>query len=131
MTHILLVEDDENIAILMRRLIEKHIGCRVTVTASPDEVMDLLDRDPVTAIVMDVWLKDARLDGVLCNGVELTRRIRQHPRHHAIPILLATAHAIPGQAEQFLAESGANAYVSKPFVGSQALIEPLRRLLAA
>jgi CheY-like chemotaxis protein len=129
--HVLLVEDDENNAILIRRLLEKCLGCRVSVSASPDDVMALLDRDPVAAIVMDVSLNDARLAGKPCNGAELSRHIRGSERHHAVPILLATAHAMRGDSERLLAESGANAYITKPFASTNDLIEPLRKLLAA
>ncbi len=131
MTHVLIVEDDPQIALIMSRLLEHHVPCRVTVTSCPDKAMDVLDRDPVAAIVMDVSLRDARLDGAPCNGAQLSRHIRRHPRHGALPILLATAHAMRGDAERLLAESGANAYVSKPFVDSASLVDPVRRLLAA
>jgi len=129
--HVLLVEDDENNAVLMRRLLEKCLGCRVSVSASPDEVMTILDRDPVAVIVMDVSLNDARLAGKPCNGAELSRHIRESDRHRAVPILLATAHAMRGDRDRLLALSGANAYITKPFASSSDLIEPVRKLLAA
>ncbi len=131
MTHVLIVEDDPHIALIMSRLLERHVPCRVTVTSCPDEAMAVLDRDPVAAIVLDVSLRDARLAGVPCNGAQLSRHVRQHPRHGATPILLATAHAMRGDAERLLAESGADAYVAKPFVDTASLVDPVKRLLAA
>jgi CheY-like chemotaxis protein len=33
-----------------------------------------------------------------------------------VPVLLATAHAMRGDAEKLLADSGADGYVSKPII---------------
>lgn len=131
MNHILIVEDDENIAIVMRRLVEVRLGLRASVTGDPEEALAILARDPACGIIMDVSLKDARLAGSPCDGVRLARHIRQHPTFAKLPIVLATAHAMKGDAERLMQESGADAYVTKPFESSQSLIEPLRKLLAA
>ena len=43
-------------------------------------------------------------------------------------ILLATAHAMKGARERFLAESGADDYIAKPIVSADDLIERIRAL---
>ena len=46
-----------------------------------------------------------------------------------MPILLATAHAMRGDAEQLLAESGADGYVAKPIVDHEAFAAHARELM--
>ena len=46
-------------------------------------------------------------------------------------MLLATAHAMRGDAEQLLAESGADDYVAKPIVDHEAFVQQVHALLEA
>jgi CheY-like chemotaxis protein len=55
---------------------------------------------------MDIQLPD--MDGLM-----VTRELRADPTYAHIPILVLSAHALPGDREQSLA-AGANAYMSKP-----------------
>ena len=45
------------------------------------------------------------------------------------PVLLATAHAMRGDAERLLAESGADQYVSKPIVEHDVFVACVRELV--
>ncbi|MBC6697254.1 PAS domain S-box protein [Hymenobacter sp. BT190] len=63
----------------------------------------------------DVVLMDIQMPGM--DGVEATRRLRQHPdpERAATPILALTAHALRGEAERFK-QAGFSGYLSKPFL---------------
>lgn len=129
MTHVLVVEDDPHNAVLFRQILEKRAGFRVTVTESPVEIVALVRSGDVHLVVMDVSLANSRWEGRAVSGVDLCRLLRSDPVTAAVPIVLATAHAMRGDAEQLIAESGANDYVAKPILDHEAFVLQIRRLL--
>ena len=131
MTHVVVVEDDPMNALLFRKLLEKRCGYRVTVTESADEVMALARKGDVGLVLMDVSLANTRYEGAAMNGVELCRLLKSDPLTCGVPVMLATAHAMRGDAEDLLAESGADDYVSKPVVDHEAFAEKMRRRVRA
>ena len=68
----------------------------------------------VTLVVLDVSLRNSRWQGRPVGGIEICQLIRAGSP--ATPVMLATAHAMRGDAEKLLAESGADDYVSKPII---------------
>ncbi len=130
MTHILVVEDDAHNATLFRNLLEKRCNARVTITESVDEVLEAVRGGGVRLVLMDVSLAHSRWQGRPVGGIEITRLLKQDPRTAAVPVVLATAHAMRGDAEALLAESGADGYVSKPIVDHDAFIRQIREHLA-
>lgn len=131
MTHVVVVEDDAMNALLFRKLLEKRCGCRVTVTESPDELLSLLRGGDVGLVLMDVSLTNSRLGGRAVDGVDLCRVLKSDPATCGVPVVLATAHAMRGDAETLLAESGADDYVPKPIVDHGAFVERIRRTMRA
>ncbi|HET7226458.1 MAG TPA: response regulator [Candidatus Eisenbacteria bacterium] len=129
MIPILVVEDDAHNATLFRKLLEKRCGARVTVTESVAEVLNLARAGAVRLVVMDVSLGNSRWEGRSLSGVDLTRMLKADPATAAIPVLLATAHAMRGDAEQLLAESGADGYVSKPILDHDAFVRQVHEHL--
>jgi CheY-like chemotaxis protein len=115
MRHVLVVEDDAHNATLFRKVLEKRAGARVTLTEDPAEVLALVRAGDVSLVVLDVSLRHSHWQGKPVGGVEICRLIRAESRFH-VPVLLATAHAMRGDAEKLLAESGADDYVSKPII---------------
>jgi len=115
MRHVVVVEDDAHNATLFRKILEKRAGARVTITEDPAEVLELVRSANLSLVLLDVSLRSSYWQGQLVGGVEICRLIRaESPRH--VPVLLATAHAMRGDAERLLAESGADGYVSKPIM---------------
>jgi CheY-like chemotaxis protein len=129
MTHVLVVEDDPHNAVLFRKILEKRAGFRVTVTESPVEIVSLVRSGAVHLVVMDVSLANSRWEGRAVSGVDLCRLLRSDPVTAAVPIVLATAHAMRGDAEELIAESGADDYVAKPVLDHEAFVLQIRRLL--
>ena len=113
MSHVVVVEDDPHNAILFRKILEKRAGCSVTLTEDPAEVLELVHAGDVALVIMDVSLRHSKWQGRPAGGVEICRLIREQSLRH-IPILLCTAHAMRGDAERLLRESGADDYVAKP-----------------
>lgn len=129
MKHVVVVEDDPQNQILFRKILEKRAGVTVTVTESPEELLELACSGRAALVIMDVSLPNSRWEGKPISGVELCRLMRQDPRSALVPVLLATAHAMRGDAETLLAESGATDYVSKPIVDLAAFVSQVRGLL--
>jgi CheY-like chemotaxis protein len=129
MRHVIVVEDDLQNALVFRMLLERRGGYRVTVTESAGAVLDEVRAGTVDLIVLDVSLANTRHEGRALTGIDLCRLIRQEPGGARLPVVLATAHAMRGDAEAFLARSGANAYVAKPILDHAAFLGEIRMLL--
>lgn len=127
MTHVVVIEDDAMNALLFRKLLEKRCGCRVTVTESPAELFGLVRAGDVALVLMDVSLANSRHDGRSVNGVDLCRLLKQDPATRDVPVVLATAHAMRGDEQILLVESGADAYLSKPIVDHEQFVALIRR----
>jgi two-component system catabolic regulation response regulator CreB len=100
---ILVVEDEPAIADTIQYALESEgFQChRLEVGAG---VVELLDRQPVALVVLDIGLPDM-------SGIEVCRLIRQR---HDVPIIFLTARA--GEVDRVVGlELGADDYISKPF----------------
>jgi two-component system, cell cycle response regulator DivK len=128
MRHVIVVEDDAQNALLFRKILEKRGGYRVTVSEDPVEIFRLLDKG-ADLVVMDVSLRSSSWEGRSVSGVDLCRLIKSHPLHMNLPVILATAHAMRGDAERLLTESGADDYVSKPIVDHATFVEQVNALM--
>ena len=93
MKHVVVVEDDAQNAVLFRKLLEKRLHCRVTLTEDPEEVLELVRSGDVALVIMDVSLRHSRWQGRAIGGVEISRLVRAEAVR-PIPILLATAQVL-------------------------------------
>jgi CheY-like chemotaxis protein len=129
MKHVLVVEDDAHNAALFQKVLEKRAGFRVTVTEDAAEVLRLAGSRTVDLIILDVSLRNTTLEGKPLSGVDLCLLLKSDPRTAALPVLLATAHAMRGDGQRLLKESGADDYVSKPIVDHAEFAAQVRRHL--
>ena len=115
MRRIVIVEDDALVAKYLKYVLDQDERYDdVVVTESGDEVLALA-RDPATvALIVDVSLRSTQLDGRYVDGLELTRAIKTDPATAHLPVIVATAHAMAGDRERFLRESGADGFLRKP-----------------
>jgi two-component system catabolic regulation response regulator CreB len=100
---ILVVEDEPAIADTIQYALESEgfVCHRLEVGAG---VVEVLDRQPVALVVLDIGLPDL-------SGIEVCRRVRQR---HDVPIIFLTARA--GEVDRVVGlELGADDYVVKPF----------------
>lgn len=115
--HILIVDDDPDIAALLRQIMfgEGH----TTSIAQNGEKAESLAR----ARNPDLVILDLNLPGI--NGIEVCRRLREFL---SAPILMLTASG--GDENQLVGfNAGADDYVSKPF-NTQVLVARIRSLLS-
>jgi CheY-like chemotaxis protein len=131
MKHVLLVEDDPVNATLFHKLLERRGGYQVTVTESPEEVLRLVREGSVDLVLMDVSLDNSFLDGQAVGGIEICKLIKANRETAGVPVLLVTAHAMHGDEQRLIAQSGAEGYVSKPVVDHERFLARIRTQLPA
>jgi CheY-like chemotaxis protein/two-component sensor histidine kinase len=103
---ILLVEDDVLNQMTIKRFIEKNYGC--IVTDSSDNVNEILKRENIDLILMDISIKGRK------NGLELTKEIKASKEFAQIPVIAISAHAFKEDKQNALS-SGCDDFLSKPF----------------
>lgn len=129
MRRVVVVEDDPFNATLFRAVLERRGGFQVTVSEDPAEVLQLCRGGGVALVILDVSLANSRWKGQSVSGVDLCRLLKQDPLAAAVPVMLATAHAMRGDGDKLMAESGADDYVSKPIVDHAAFMNQVRGLM--
>jgi CheY-like chemotaxis protein len=80
---------------------------------------------------MDVSLANSAYQGKSVDGIQITQMLKQDPQTANLPVILVTAHAMQGDRENFLKQSGADDYISKPVVDHEAFIRQILALLPA
>ena len=131
MATIIVVEDDLTNARVAQRVLSRMGGHSVEVSEDGDRVLELCVRGEVDLVVMDISLGSTRVDGRAVDGVRLTQLIRRQAEGGGPPVLVLTAHAMRGDRDRILSESGADDYLAKPIVDHQELVERVDALLAA
>ena len=114
---VLVVEDEEKMAGLLRRGLEEE-GYAVDAVGSGREAIWLATENPYDAVVLDVMLPDA-------DGLEVCRKIREAGAWS--PVLMLTARdAVPDRIAGL--DAGADDYLTKPFSFAE-LLARLRALM--
>ena len=110
MSHILIVEDDRDIADLLQRYLTRA-GHVTDVRGDGGEALAC-----VRTRVPDLVILDLMLPGV--DGLEVCRTLRRAPDTRALPIIMLTARTEESDRIAGL-ELGADDYVTKPFSPSE------------
>lgn len=111
---ILIVEDDPINVKFMKVVLQRRGGFEVLVSEDVDEILRMAAQEGLSAIIMDISLTRSIHLGRNVDGVYITRLLKGDPATRSIPVVLATAHAMAGDKERFLATTGAEHYISKP-----------------
>lgn len=115
--HVVAVDDDPDIRSLLRGYLETN-EVRVSTLATGAELTDVLERDTVDLVVLDV-----RLQGE--DGMQIARRLRESSP--TLPILMLSGRAEEADRVMGL-ELGADDYLTKPF-SSRELLARIRALI--
>jgi CheY-like chemotaxis protein len=126
---VLLVEDDLGNVRVFSRYLTKLGGLAVTHTEDADEVVQIVKAGQADLVLMDVSLSHSLYQGKAVDGIKLTQLLKSDPSTASIPIILVTAHAMIGDKEASLQQSGADGYISKPVVDYRAFIDQVMALL--
>ena len=111
--HILVVDDEEDLCELITLRLEHH-GFRVSAEYASRGALEVLEREVVDAIILDLRLKNE-------NGLDLLREIQK--RSLDLPVVVLTAHGSIEVAVEAM-RAGAYGFLTKPFDDHE-LIEKL------
>jgi DNA-binding response OmpR family regulator len=117
---ILIADDDANIALALRFLMEKA-GYQVRVVADGDAALAAVERYRPDIVILDVMMPRR-------NGIEVCAAVRANPAIAATRIIMLTARGMDRERRRGL-RAGADEYISKPF-STHAVLERVRLLLA-
>ncbi|NEO28253.1 MAG: response regulator [Kamptonema sp. SIO4C4] len=129
MTTVLIVEDDPINLRVFSKILKKRGGLEVRGTEDVEEVMQAAQAREVDIILMDVSLAHSVYQGKAVDGIKITQMLKADPQTASLPIVLVTAHAMEGDRENFLKQSGADGYISKPIVDHQQFVDEIRQYL--
>lgn len=130
MTTVLIVEDDPINYRVFSKILTKRGGLEVKGTEDVAEIIRIAQAQEVDIILMDVSLSHSVYQGQAVDGIKITQMLKADPQTASLPVILVTAHAMEGDREYFLKQSGANGYISKPVVDHQAFIEQILATIA-
>ena len=125
MSTVLIVEDDMVNARVFSKILTKRGGLAVKHTEDVEEVLSIAQKKGADVILMDVSLSHSVYEGKPVDGIEITKILKSNPKTSEIPVILVTAHAMDGDRESFLTQSGADGYISKPVVDHQKFVDDI------
>lgn len=129
MKTVLIVEDDMINARVFSKILTKRGGFSVKHTENVDEVMRIAQNREADVILMDVSLAHSVYQGKPVDGIKITQMLKSDPVTADLPIILVTAHAMQGDRENFLQQSGADGYISKPVVDHQKFVDDIAAMI--
>jgi two-component system cell cycle response regulator DivK len=110
MALVLIVDDDEMSQTLLEVILQRA-GHHVVKAYDGANALDLAySFRPNLAIVDDSMPR--------MTGIEFTRRLKQHPELHDIPVIITSATMIIDGGSALMEQSGANAVLPKPWIKS-------------
>jgi CheY-like chemotaxis protein len=110
---VLIVEDSENSAATLEIAFLAIPGVSVLTAHSALDALRILDGDAAGIRVVVTDLNMPRMD-----GFELIRRVRQHERLSATPIIVVSADTDP-DTPQRISQLGVSAFFPKPYSPAQ------------
>jgi DNA-binding response OmpR family regulator len=117
--HILVAEDDRDIADLIAHYVERS-GWTPHVVATGDEALACARRQPFDVLILDIMLPGM-------SGLEVCRALRSDAATSAMPIIMVTARA--EETDRIIGlDIGADDYLAKPFSPNE-LVARIRAVL--
>ena len=104
---VLIVEDEQDIADLIKHTLERGGSAEAEVVGSGDAALKAVSARPPDLIILDLNLP-------VLSGLEVCRLLRQRSDSRHLPIIMLTAKSSEGDRVAGL-EQGADDYVTKPF----------------
>ncbi|MEZ0375071.1 MAG: response regulator [Candidatus Sericytochromatia bacterium] len=117
--HILLLDDDPIVQEMLRFIFARE-GYQVTQMNAGHDILEVLEKDPISLLVLDV-----KMPGM--DGFEVLRLIRSRREYDGLPIVMLTSM----KGEEDVAkgfELGASDYLYKPFSPTELMIRVKRFL---
>jgi two-component system nitrogen regulation response regulator NtrX len=119
MTSILITDDEKDIRELIGDIL-KDEGYAVRLASNSDECMVEINADPPALMILDIWLKDSRMD-----GIDILKTVKRD--NPDIPVVIISGH---GNIEIAVAaiKQGAYDFIEKPFNIDQLMVVVARAM---
>jgi two-component system, cell cycle response regulator DivK len=125
---ILIVEDHPLVAKFYRIALERAGGYSCLMSEDAIEILAAVEGGDIALVLLDVSLRGTQWNGRPIDGIELAQLMKSRAPGR-LPIIIATAHAMAGDRERFLAASGADECLEKPIYDAQQLVDTVERLI--
>jgi len=113
MSDILIVDDERDIRELVSDILEDE-GYATRLAGNSDDCMAAINLEPPALLILDIWLKDSRMD-----GIDILKAVkRDNPE---VPVVIISGH---GNIEIAVAaiKQGAYDFIEKPFNIDQLMV---------
>ena len=122
MSSILITDDEKDIRELIGDIL-KDEGYVVRLAANSDECMAEINAEPPALMILDIWLKDSRMD-----GIDILKTVKRD--NPDIPVVIISGH---GNIEIAVAaiKQGAYDFIEKPFNIDQLMVVVSRAMEAS
>ncbi|MCC6809707.1 MAG: response regulator [Deltaproteobacteria bacterium] len=111
-TRVLVVDDDLEIGLMMRRIFESR-GVSVSTAPNGREALRIAERDRPDVIFLDIMMPGM-------DGVGVLAELRRRPELDATRVIMLTARGEPKDGKE-ADRIGADGYITKPFAMAQLL----------
>lgn len=113
MSDILIVDDEKDIRELISDILEDE-GYATRLAGGSDEAMAAINTEPPALMILDIWLKDSRMD-----GIDILKTVKRD--NPDVPVVIISGH---GNIEIAVAaiKQGAYDFIEKPFNIDQLLV---------
>lgn len=117
MFHILVVDDDKNIRILMKEILEEE-NYTVSTAADGNAALEVMDKEHIDLVILDIMMPNM-------DGYEFTKVLREC--QNDLPILMVSAKQLPADRKKGY-RLGIDDYMSKP-VDEEEMLLRIKNLL--
>ncbi|NNE53112.1 MAG: sigma-54-dependent Fis family transcriptional regulator [Sulfitobacter sp.] len=113
MSDILIVDDERDIRELISDILQDE-GFATRLAGNSDEAMSEINAEPPALMILDIWLKDSRMD-----GIDILKTVKRD--NPDVPVVIISGH---GNIEIAVAaiKQGAYDFIEKPFNIDQLLV---------
>ena len=113
MSDILIVDDERDIRELISDILEDE-GFVTRLAGNSDEAISAINAEPPALMILDIWLKDSRMD-----GIDILKTVKRD--NPDVPVVIISGH---GNIEIAVAaiKQGAYDFIEKPFNIDQLMV---------
>jgi len=119
----ILVVDDDPLQVMVVAQMITQTGCRVIKSNDPGDVLDILKRNQIDLVILDVMMPSP-------DGWEVFNQIRKMPRHREMPVIFLTALVGSGEEGHFNQKKDRCRVLAKPAT-HDSLLSAIKELLMA
>lgn len=110
MPKVLYIEDEPDIAELVRRWLEEDGEHEMLHAADGASGLQIAAASPPDLILLDIYLGEFSME-----GWEVNRRLKENPETRSIPVIVVSGHAWGAEHRQRALREGFVDHLSKPF----------------